>query len=72
MIEVITRGDGSEVYAYAGKFAPYEVALTIGEIIKGLPNEQTARMCLTDIMTTLSEYETRKDEIVKTKRRSSQ
>ena len=57
IIDVIPGEDGRNVYAYTGKHAPYKVGLTIGEIIKGLPDPQTARMCLTDIMATLAEYE---------------
>ena len=56
IIDVI-QGADKRVYVYVGKFSPYE--LTIGEIIKGLPDELTARMVLTDIMATLAELEKR-------------
>ena len=57
LIEVVKSASGRMVYAYIGKFSPYSIGLPIGEIIKGLPDEQAARMVLTDIMATLAKYE---------------
>ena len=59
LIRVISGESGIKAFAYIGKYSPYDVGLTIGEIIKGLPDEQTARLILTDIMSELAEYEIR-------------
>jgi hypothetical protein len=61
-ITVIKSDSGGKIYAYTGKFAPYESWLTIGEIIEGLPDAQTAWLVLTDIMATLAEYERQESE----------
>jgi len=59
IIEVMTRDidKSKRIYTYIGKFAPYSIGLTIGEIMQGLPDYDTVRTCLADIMATLAEYE---------------
>ena len=56
---LIERFDGKDgiVFTYKGVFFPQNVGLTIGEILKGIPDEITARMILTDIMAKLFVYE---------------